>query len=159
MRQAFRAKFPDMLTEADFERHTPADPEDVDRYEAGGHRGPDEEDLHVDVLSGRSSGWNNRVIDILYNHILGALEVIELPTHQEGEIRSLIRRKLARAQVSCRAAMPKALRDGGWEASVNAIARRDAQKKEKAKADRHNMRRHTVSGPSVLCSLGTHRNS
>ncbi|KAL5511028.1 hypothetical protein ACEPAG_3747 [Sanghuangporus baumii] len=144
VRYAFKEKFPKTPSEAAFERHVPANPEDVDDYEVGEHPGPVEGDLRIDVFSGRSSSWNQRVVGILYESILRKMEVEELPDDQDREFRSLICKKLTRAQSYCRAAVPKPLRDGRLETEDEVIARRYAQKKQTAKSNRHTMRRHTI---------------
>ncbi|KAL5537306.1 hypothetical protein ACEPAF_1129 [Sanghuangporus sanghuang] len=144
VRYAFQHKFPKTPKETDFERHIPADVDDVNKYEVGEHTGPVTDDLHIDALSGRSSEWNRRIIDILYQCILDKLNVDKLADDQEQMFRSLVCKKLLRVKVHCRASVQRPMIDGKFESEEEAIARRDAQKKQKSKQDRHNMRRHTI---------------
>ncbi|KAL5537300.1 hypothetical protein ACEPAF_1123 [Sanghuangporus sanghuang] len=144
VRYAFQHKFPKTPKETDFERHIPADVDDVNKYEVGEHTGPVTDDLHIDALSGRFSDWNRRIIDILYQCILDKLNVDKLADDQEQEFRSLVCKKLLRVKVHCRASVQRPMIDGKFESEEEAIARRDAQKKQKSKQDRHNMRRHTI---------------
>lgn len=145
------AQMLDITQDSDFLAHITATPLEVEAFNKG-ESGPDDQDLHFDMLGERLSDWNIRVIHILAENFEKARlhGNPTLPKRSESYVVTMMTERWSRCRDRWNELKPRAIPGGGFENSTQIHDRLQQNQGTIAEATRHNTRRHQVR--ACLCS-------
>jgi hypothetical protein len=133
----------------EIEQHVPPSTDDLSRFLAGEHPGPNLFDLHLDLRGGLGSDWNKKAFHLLRkdfrdNHLT---QLTDVPKRDDDYLHALITDQFERLAKIWKKAQPKAVDHGRAETPVEIETRMIRDRERALKENRHNQRRHTVSAP------------
>jgi len=147
MKQVFKIN-----QDEDFALHQSVTPQTADAYSKGEGEGPDENDLHIDMMGALNSEWNKKVLEILLAKLKDARkeEKWSLPNRSDDYLAALIKDRMKRAMRKWTASQRKTNQSGGLETWNEVEQRLVAQKEAQLVATRHATRRRNVSRQSHI---------
>jgi hypothetical protein len=149
VRNLFETAF-DVTQDDDFAAHEPPSHEEILSFKRGKGKGPNPDDLRIDMKGTMSSNWNEAIVDILLEKLLERKVDPELwgdmPERSDTYFEDLIMAKLVRVRSIWRDAQPHLDEDGELESIKEVEKRMITTKEERGRRGRAYTRRKTVSG-------------
>jgi hypothetical protein len=147
MKQVFKIN-----QDEDFALHQSVTPQTADAYSNGEGEGPDENDLHIDMMGALNSEWNKKVLEILLAKLKDVRkeEKWSLPNRSDDYLAALIKDRMKRAMRKWTASQRKTNQSGELETWDDVEQRLVAQKEAQLVANRHATRRRNVSRQSHI---------
>ncbi|KIM85943.1 hypothetical protein PILCRDRAFT_775973 [Piloderma croceum F 1598] len=127
----------------DFALHQSVTPQIADAYSKGEEEGPDENDLHIDMMGRLDSEWNKKVLEILLAKLKDVRKEGEwsLPNRSDDYLAALIKDRMKRAMRAWAASQRKTNQSGELETWDDVEQRLVAQKEAQLVTNRHATRR------------------